>query len=242
MPELSGYFDVLLFAVLPYVAAALFVLVSVQRYVMRPFTYSSLSSQFLENRDHFWSLVPFHYGIIVVLTGHLIAFLIPQHVLWWNRHPLRLYVLEITALAFGLLALIGLIAALYRRLSRPRVKTVTTANDWVLVLLLLVQIYSGVHIAIFHRWGSSWYAAAMVPYLSSLLKLRPELGPIASMPWMVKVHVAGAFVLIGFFPFTRLAHVLVAPIPYLWRKPQLVRWYGNRHAIRRQTETGERRV
>ena len=40
----------LLFSVLPYVALFTFLLVTIQRYRSRAFTYSSLSSQFLENR------------------------------------------------------------------------------------------------------------------------------------------------------------------------------------------------
>jgi nitrate reductase gamma subunit len=43
-----------------------------------------------------------------------------------------------------------------------------------------------------------------------------------------------AWLLIGFFPFTRLVHVLVVPNPYLWRKPQLVVW--NREAPGARTE------
>jgi len=39
-------------------------------------------------------------------------------------------------------------------------------------------------------------------------------------------------VLIGFFPFTRLVHILVVPNPYLWRRTQVVRWYGIRWAAR----------
>ena len=59
--------DLLLFAVLPYVALFVFFLVTITRYRTRPFTYSSLSSQFLENNEHFFGLVSFHYGILTVL-------------------------------------------------------------------------------------------------------------------------------------------------------------------------------
>jgi hypothetical protein len=48
------------------------------------------------------------------------------------------------------------------------------------------------------------------------------------LPWAVKLHIINAWVIIGFFPFTRLVHVIVAPFPYLWRKPEIVRWYGVR--------------
>ena len=45
---------------------------------------------------------------------------------------------------------------------------------------------------------------------------------------MVKIHLVGNWVLIGFFPFTRLVHILVIPNMYLWRKTQVVRWNWNR--------------
>src|SRR5215831_20172807 len=97
MTDWTHYLDQLLFAVLPYVALVLLLVVTIQRYRSQRFTYSSLSSQFLENQHHFWGLVPFHYGILVVLAGHIVAFLIPREILLWNSNPLRLYVLEISA-------------------------------------------------------------------------------------------------------------------------------------------------
>lgn len=228
MTEFIRILDIFMFAVLPYLAILLFVLVSAWRYRQQSFTYSSLSSQFLENKVHFWGLVPFHYGIIVILVGHFIAFLIPRSVLAWNARPARLYVLEAAALVFGLLTLVGLINIIIRRLADSKVRIITTVADWVVYALLLVQVFSGVYIAVFYGWGSSWYAAAATPYLWSLLKLAPELSYVIAMPHFVKLHVVTAFLLIGFFPFTRLVHILVIPNPYLWRKPQVVRWNWRR--------------
>ena len=132
----AGTLDLLLLGILPYVAFFTFFLETVRRYRQQAFTYSSLSSQFLENEQHFWSLVPFHYGIIVVLTGHVVAWLLPRQVLAWNSHPLRLYVLEVSLLVCGILALLGFVNAVIRRLSYPKIKTVTTASDWVLAAIL----------------------------------------------------------------------------------------------------------
>ncbi len=81
-----------LFVVLPYLAMFIFLLGTIMRYRKAPYTYSSLSSQFLENQRHFWALVPFHYGIVAVLMGHIVAFLLPQQILAWNSRPLRLYI------------------------------------------------------------------------------------------------------------------------------------------------------
>ena len=220
--------DQILFVVFPYLVMFIFFVGTIMRYRKAPFTYSSLSSQFLENEQHFWGVVPFHYGIIVVLTGHVVAFLVPREILLWNSHPLRLYILEVSALIFGLLALVGLVGAMLRRMTVSKVREVTSPLDWIVLAVLLVQVASGIYVAVFHPWGSSWFAAAAAPYLWSLVKFRPELGYIALMPLAVKLHILMAYVVIGIAPFTRLVHILVVPNPYLWRKPQVVRWYGHR--------------
>ncbi len=235
--EALKYLDQLLFAVLPYVSFVIFILMTIQRYRSQSFTYSSLSSQFLENRQHFWGMVPFHYGILVVLAGHVVAFLIPRQVLLWNQEPLRLYILEGAALICGLLTLIGLINVIVRKSSCRKLRRVTSVADWIVYGLLLLQVCSGVYVAIFVGWGSSWFAAAVAPYLWSLIKLNPDISYIAPMPIWVKLHMVSAFVLIAFFPFTRLVHILVIPNMYLWRRPQVVRWNWDRKRIR-QSEHG----
>ncbi len=224
--------DLLLFAVLPYVVVVVFVLATVGRYRNRPFSYSSYSSQFLENRFHFWAVVPFHYGILTVFAGHLLAFLVPRSILAWNAQPLRLYILEASALAAGLLALVGLVGIIVRRYTDPKVKVVTSRMDWTVYGLLLLQVTTGVLVAIFHPWGASWFASVASPYLWSLVTFGPDLQFIAGMPWLVKLHIGGAFALFAVFPFSRLVHILVVPNPYLWRRPQVVRWYRPRPARR----------
>lgn len=220
-----AYLDGILLGVLPYVALVTFLLVTIQRYRGQAFTYSSLSSQFLENRQHFYGLVPFHYGILAVLAGHIAAFLTPSAILAWNRQPLRLYLLEITGLAFGLLTLVGLVLIIRRRRTSPPVRVVTSTADWIILALLLLQVVTGLYTAAMHPWGSSWFASVLTPYLWSLFRLSPDLAAVSVMPLMIKLHLVNAYLLILFFPFTRLVHILVVPNPYLWRKPQVVRWY-----------------
>jgi len=216
--------DDLLFGFLPYAAVVLAIAGTLWRGLNNRFSISSLSSQFLETRRLFWGSVPWHYGILVILTGHLVAFLIPRSILAWNGVPWRLYVLEAAALAFGILTLWGLVVLIVRRASSSRLRVVTSAMDVVLLLALLVQVVAGLWTAIFYRWGSSWYAAFAVPYLYSLLKLNPDVSLVANLPIMVKVHIIGAFVLIALLPFTRLVHFLAFPIAYLWRPYQVVIW------------------
>jgi nitrate reductase gamma subunit len=221
-----SYLNPLLFGVLPYVAIFVFFLMTIQRYRLRTFTYSSLSSQFLENRLHFWAVVPFHYGILTVLAGHVVAWLFPRQILHWNSEPVRLMILEFTGLVFGLLTLVGVIAAIVRRAKIASVRSVTSTADWIVYCLLFFQVVSGIAIALRYPWGSSWYAAVAAPYFWSIAKLNPQVDAIAAMPLLVKLHVVNAYLSIGYFPFTRLVHILVVPNPYLWRKAQVVRWSG----------------
>lgn len=232
MPDLAASLNPLLFVALPYAALALFFVGTILRYRLQPFSYSSLSSQFLENKSHFWGLVPFHYGLLIVLAGHLVAFLTPRSILLWNRDPLRLYILEVSALACGLLTLVGLVSIVSRRLADSKVRVVTNRVDWVIYALLFVQVAGGVLVAVLYPWGSSWFSAAATPYLLSLLMFDPDLSVVGTMPWLVKLHVANAWVIVGLAPFSRLVHALVAPLPYLWRRFQVVRWYRPRPAER----------
>ena len=217
--------SIMLYAVLPYVAVALFVIVTIRRYRNNAFGYTSRSTQFIENRSHFWGMVPFHYGILPVLLGHLVAFLLPETILTWNTVEWRLYLLEFTGYLLALMSLFGLIALAVRRIRNSRLLPFTGTMDWIVFGLLFIQIASGIWIAVGYRWGSTWFAISMAPYLQSLVGLQPDINLVAGYPHVVKLHIVTAFVIIGLFPFTRLVHVLVAPVPYLWRRAQVVRWY-----------------
>ena len=223
----------LLFGVLPYLSLAVFLIVTIQRYRQRKFSYSSLSSQFLENKHHFWGSVPFHYGILFVLLGHVLGFLFPKTLLSWNSAPLRLYILEITGFALAVLTLLGLVNLIVRRLNNSKIRVVTTVGDWIVYVLLVVQVLTGLGIAVFHGWGSSWFAASAAPWLWSLVKLNPDVSYVATMPHLVQAHIINAFLMIGFFPFTRLVHVLVVPNQYLWRRTQVVIWNDDRRTARK---------
>lgn len=216
--------DTLLFGALPYVAIVLFLVVSIQRYRRNPFSFSSLSSQFLETRRLFWGSVPFHVGILAVFLGHLSGFLFPRELVLWNRLPVRLLVFEVTGLAFALLALVGLAGLLARRAASPRLRVNTSGADLLVLAMLFFQVLTGLDIALRLRWGSTWYAEALVPYLRSIFLLQPDVARMAEMSLSVKLHVAGAFVFFAAFSFTRLVHVLVAPVPYLWRPLQVAIW------------------
>lgn len=220
--------DIVLFAVFPYVAVVLAVLVGIYRYVDDRFSYSSFSSQFLESRRLFWGSVPWHYGIIVILLAHLLAALFPHAWAALIAEPVRLYVLEATGLALAVLTLAGLALLVIRRVGNSRIAAVTSAMDAVLLVALLIQVGLGFWVALFYRWGADWYLSTAVPWLASLFTLNPQVEYVTALPWAVKAHMLGGFLIIALFPFTRLVHVVSLPIGYLWRPYQVVIWNRRR--------------
>ncbi len=217
--------DQWLFVYLAYAAIAVFFIGSIARYSMRGFSVSSLSTQFLENRKHFWGLVPFHYGILWVLAGHMVALLIPRGLQIWNGQELRLTILEVTGFAAALMAFFGLAQILVRRMTNEKVRAVTNRMDVLLYAVLMIQIISGMVVAVRYPWGSQWFTTTATPYVWSLVTFQPDPDYIAVMPWEIKFHIVNAWVFVMLIPFTRMMHALVAPFPYLWRRVQVVRWY-----------------
>ena len=112
--------DVILFAILPYVAVSLAVIVSAYRYYMDQFSVSSLSSQLLEHRE-LWGSIPWHYGIMIILGAHIIAAALP---FFWNSiisDPIRLYTMEITGWALAISLGTGLYLLIARRFVYPKI-------------------------------------------------------------------------------------------------------------------------
>lgn len=217
-------FDMVLFVAFPYVAITLAVVVGIYRYFNDRFSYSSFSSQFMETRQLFWGSVPWHYGVIIILLAHILAVIFPAQWAAMIAAPMRLYVLEVTGLALALITVVGLTLLIVRRFSNKRVLVITSTMDWVLLGTLLVQVALGFWVALFYRWGSDWYLHTAVPWLVSLCKLDPQIQYVVSLPWVVKLHMLGGFLIIALFPFTRLVHVVTVPITYLWRPYQVVVW------------------
>ena len=212
------------FILLPYLAFISLIFGSIYRYRFHGFQVSSLSSQLLENNLLSFGSRPFHWGIIAVFFGHLTAFLVPSTVLAWNEKPIRLYILEATAFSFGIISIVGLTVLIIRRIKVRRIRRITTRMDMFVYLILAVQIITGLYIAYFFRWGSSWFSLVLTPYLRSIFTFSPDATTVIALPIMVKIHIVSAFVLIGMIPYSRFIHFLVYPLPYLWREKQLVIW------------------
>ena len=216
---------------LPYLAIVLCVVGCIYRYRATGFKFSSLSSQFLDSDGLFFGSMLFHWSILVVLVGHLLAFLFPGWVLSLTSNQTNLVIYEMVGFVFGLGALLGLARLFIRRVSNERVQMATNRMDIVIELLIIVQLALGCWIAYAYRWGSSWFASDLTPYLWSLFKFNPQIAGVVDMPGAVIIHIVLAFVILALIPFTRLVHFLVAPFTYISRPYQQVIWNWDRKRI-----------
>lgn len=224
--------ETFLFGVFPYVAVAIMIVGLIWRYRTNQFSYSSVSSQFLESRQLFLGSVPWHYGVIVILLAHLVGVFFPDGVKAINGAPVRLYILEGTALALSISLLVGLLALMSRRAVTANVRATTSFMDAALLLVLLAQVVTGILTAVFYRWGSAWFGQTATPYFWSLFTLSPKVDYMTALPLLTKLHAINFSILVALFPFSRLVHMLSVPLAYLWRPYQIVMW----HRRRQQTQ------
>ena len=216
--------DWVLFGIFPYVAILNAVVVTLYRYFSNRFSFSSYSSQFFESRTLFFGSIPWHYGILIILLFHLLGVLFRGFMAWLLGSPSRLYFFEISGMGLALYTLLALLLLTLRRFLNNRVLKVTSPMDFLILLLLLFQVTTGLLIAITKRWGGLWYLDTAVPWLLSLLRFDPEISFIENLPHIVKLHILNGFLIVFFYPFTRLVHIFTFPIRYLARSYQVVVW------------------
>lgn len=218
-----------LFVAFPYLAVVIAVGVSLYRWFKDRYTYSSLSSELLENSKLFWGSVPWHYGITLILLAHVFGWIFPGAAGYILGGPMRLAIFELVGLALAFWTIFGLVVLIIRRLpTESRTRAVTSGMDWVLLFFLLVQVLTGAAIGLFDRWGSLWYLSTAVPWLRSLVVLHPEIGTVNGLPGMIQFHFVWGFATILLIPFSRLVHIFPLPIGYLWRPYQVVIWNRER--------------
>ena len=213
-----------IFVGLPYVAVALAILVGVYRYKSDTFSYSSFSSQLLENQKLFWGSALWHYAVVLILLAHFIAFLIPP--LWGAilGNQTMVFLLESLGLILSLVGFLALGWLMMRRFTTRRIYVVTTRMDWVVVGLLLFQMAFGFVTSLSYRWGGEWFVSSTAPWLWSLVTFNPKPEYVTGLPFLIQLHFFTGFLLIALFPFSRLVHLVAFPIGYLWRPYQRVIW------------------
>ena len=91
---------------------------------------------------------------------------------------------------------------------------VSSANDLVVVVLLLFVVTMGTFNVFFSRYDVLY---SIAPWIQGIVTLRPNPELMQPAPWTYKVHILAALTLLGFSPFTRLVHIWSVPVTYLYR-------------------------
>ncbi|WP_425281975.1 respiratory nitrate reductase subunit gamma [Streptomyces albofaciens] len=65
--------------------------------------------------------------------------------------------------------------------------------------------------------GATNYRTTISPWFRSVLSLRPDPAPMTGVPPLYQLHALSAPALFAAWPFTRLVHMLTAPLGYLTR-------------------------
>ncbi|NLU83658.1 respiratory nitrate reductase subunit gamma [Rhodococcus sp. HNM0569] len=206
--------------IVPYVVLAIVVIGTWWRYKYDKFGWTTRSSELYEKRILRVASPLFHFGILVVIVGHVIGLVIPES--WTDAIGISEHAYHIQAGVLGAIAgvatLVGAGLLVYRRRTRGPVFMATTLNDKIMYLVLIAAIVAGLATTFLGIDGSQGnYRETVSPWFRSIWILQPRGDLMAEAALSYHVHVTIALVLFALWPFTRLVHVFSAPVAYLFR-------------------------
>jgi len=208
--------------VTPYVSLAVVVVGTWWRYRYDKFGWTTRSSQLYEARILRIASPMFHFGILVVIVGHVIGLLIPES--WTAAAGLSEHAYHVQAVVLGSIAgittLVGVSLLIYRRRTTGPVFMATTRNDKMMYVVLVAAIVAVLYATALGSgvFGDAYnYRESVSVWFRSIWILQPRGDLMAEAPLYYQVHVLIALTLFAIWPFTRLVHVFSAPIAYLFR-------------------------
>jgi nitrate reductase gamma subunit len=213
--------DFFIFGIMPYIALTVLIVGSIARYERDPFTWKSASSQLLRRKQLIWGSVLFHVGILTVFVGHLVGLFTPVWVLDALGIPyvLKQWLAVIVGGIAGIAALIGATMLLHRRLFDSRIRAMSSFADIGILVLIWLQLFIGlgtITLTLQHMDG-----AEMIRFMTwsqSVITLNLNAwAMVVDVHWLYKTHIFLGLLITILFPFTRLVHMLSAPVRYLWR-------------------------
>jgi nitrate reductase gamma subunit len=213
--------EIFLWVVLPYVSLAIFVVGHYWRYRYDKFGWTTRSTQLYERRLLRWGSPLFHFGILFALGGHVIGLGIPKS--WTDAVGLPETAYHAIAIGIGAIAgfctLAGLAILIYRRRTVGPVFSATTKNDKFMYVVLTATILFGLSNTVLGVLGIEGgdYRDTVSPWFRSIFYFQPDPHLMQEAGLGFQLHALSALVLFAIWPFTRLVHMLTAPIGYLTR-------------------------
>ncbi len=207
----------------PYLALATMIVGSFYRYAHNPMSWGSRSSELLEKRWLKWGSQLFHWGILLVIVGHVMGLLVPlsAYQAMGISAPFYHENADILGAIAGLMTWVGLLILLLRRLGNVRVRRNSSVSDLVALGLLFIVVTTGDYLTIVRNnvMGPYEYRATVGPWVRGLFVLHPNAALMTHVPVIFQVHIILAFLLFAISPFTRLVHIWSLPLAHLRRAP-----------------------
>ena len=156
----------------------------------------------------------FHWGIWIALLGHLSMIIPPER--FGMPKELREAIALYVGGSAGIIALIGLIILLIRRLARSDVRRISYLDDWFALIILIIITVLGLVNTLVVR---PEYMETVAPWLQGFFMGRPDLAAIAAAEPTVKAHIFFALIFIAYVPFGKLIHPFsFLLMPTLWNR------------------------
>ncbi|WP_058234837.1 respiratory nitrate reductase subunit gamma [Devriesea agamarum] len=213
--------DIILWIVLPYLSIVILIAGLIWRYRTDQFGWTSRSSQIYERRILRWSSPLFHIGMLFVFIGHLMGLAIPES--WTSAIGISEYAYHLIATIPGtiaaLMVIVGLAGLIWRRIVNKSVRLATSPMDKVMYVLLSIPILLGGAATVIHQiFGGGYdYRQTISPWFRSIALLHPDPQLMLSVPLVYQLHIIAGMLLLCLWPFTRLVHVVSAPVGYVSR-------------------------
>jgi nitrate reductase gamma subunit len=212
----------------PYLCLTVFVVGSVIRFDREQYTWRSGSSQLLRRRQLMWGSNLFHVGILVIFLGHFVGLLTPIQLFdaLGISHTAKQWMAILIGGIAGIACFIGIGLLTHRRLFDARIRKTSSFGDIAILLLLFAQLILGlatIPVSLGHLDGEEM--VKFMTWAQGIFTFKPGAAAhVAQVHWIFKAHLILGLTILLVFPFTRLVHMLSAPVWYLNRRGwQLVR-------------------
>ena len=218
---MADFLHHLLFGIYPYIALAVLAVGSVIRYDREPYSWRAGSSQLLRRRQLMIGSVLFHLGVLVIFLGHVGGLLTPIAI--WDAlgvpHGAKQLLAIFVGGVAGVIAIIGATLLIHRRFFDARVRAASCFSDNMVILLLWLQLALGlatIPVSVQHLDGHEMvkfmeWAQGIFTFRAGASDLIRDVSPV------FKLHLFLGLTILLIFPFTRLVHMLSAPVRYVWR-------------------------
>ena len=218
---MAEFINTLLFGIYPYVALVVLAVGTVIRYDREPYSWRTGSSQLLRRKQLMWGSLLFHVGVLLIFAGHLVGLLSPLAL--WDflgiTHGTKQMIAIVLGGVAGAMGIVGATLLLHRRFFDARIRRNSSFSDNLIIFILWVQLALGlltIRVSMQHLDGEEM--VKFMHWAQSIFTFDPQAASyVADADLTFKLHITLGLTIFVLFPFSRLVHMLSAPVRYIWR-------------------------